>query len=412
MTNFGDTQMQNGYEVHSPNRSFAAVIVVAVIAVAGIIGNLYTYEMVSSSVRKVEKRVETLHVQIQALTEALGSYNQTSVGNVTLSELYEDIKDSVVLIHGYVIETTLVGQETTEVSGSGFVYNFSGSGMMVCTNYHVIEDVDPPSLTVTFRDGNSYLATKLGEDPYADFAVLSVDAPKEEFKPLPIVSSSLLKVGDLVIAVGNPYGLTGSMTTGIVSQLGRSITEPMTGGYAIADVIQISTPINPGNSGGPLLNSKGQVVGITTAIINQSQGIGFAIPSDTILREIAWLADGMEYEHSWIGVRGIDMTYEIAKTIETSTTYGWLIVSVMNNSPAAKVDLRGATHEVEIYSQITPVGGDIILAINNTRMIKGDDISTYLEENTRPNQTINITVERGGSEVLISLILEPRPPST
>jgi len=404
--------MQNGYEVHSPNRSFAAVIVVAVIAVAGIIGNIYTYEMVSSSVRKVEKRVETLHVQIEALTEALGSYNQTSVGNVTLSELYEDIKDSVVLIHGYVIETTLVGQETTEVSGSGFVYNFSGSGMMVCTNYHVIEDVDPPSLTVTFRDGNSYLATKLGEDPYADFAVLSVDAPKEEFKPLPIVSSSLLKVGDLVIAVGNPYGLTGSMTTGIVSQLGRSITEPMTGGYAIADVIQISTPINPGNSGGPLLNSKGQVVGITTAIITQSQGIGFAIPSDTILREIAWLADGMEYEHSWIGVRGIDMTYEIAKTIETSTTYGWLIVSVMNNSPAVKADLRGATREVEIYSQITPVGGDIILAINNTRMMKGDDISKYLEENTRPNQTINITVERGGSEVLISLILEPRPPPT
>ena len=412
MTDFGDTQMQNGYEVHSPNRSFAAVIVVAVIAVAGIIGNIYTYEMVSSSVRKVERRVETLHVQIEALTEALGSYNQTSVGNVTLSELYEDIKDSVVLIHGYVIETTLVGQETTEVSGSGFVYNFSGSGMLVCTNYHVIEDVDPPSLTVTFRDGNSYLATKLGEDPYADFAVLSVDAPKEEFKPLPIVSSSLLKVGDLVIAVGNPYGLTGSMTTGIVSQLGRSITEPMTGGYAIADVIQISTPINPGNSGGPLLNSKGQVVGITTAIINQSQGIGFAIPSDTILREIAWLANGMEYEHSWIGVRGIDMTYEIAKTIETSTTYGWLIVSVMNNSPAAKADLRGATREVEIYSQITPVGGDIILAINNTRMMKGDDISKYLEENTRPNQTINITVERGGSEVLISLILEPRPPPT
>ncbi|MCK4436224.1 trypsin-like peptidase domain-containing protein [Candidatus Bathyarchaeota archaeon] len=404
--------MQDEYEVHSPNRSFVAVIMVAVIVVAGIIGNIYTYEMVSSSVRKVERRVETLHAQIEALTEALGSYNQTSVGNVTLSELYEDIKDSVVLIHGYVIETTLVGQETTEVSGSGFVYNFSGSEMMVCTNYHVIEDVDPPSLTVTFRDGNSYLATKLGEDPYADFAVLSVDAPKEEFKPLPIVSSSLLKVGDLVIAVGNPYGLTGSMTTGIVSQLGRSITEPMTGGYAIADVIQISTPINPGNSGGPLLNSKGQVVGITTAIINQSQGIGFAIPSDTILREIAWLANGMEYEHSWIGVRGIDMTYEIAKTIETSTTYGWLIVSVMNNSPAAKADLRGATREVEIYSQITPVGGDIILAINNTRMMKGDDISKYLEENTRPNQTINITVERGGSEVLISLILEPRPPPT
>lgn len=405
--------MQDGYEVHSTTWSFAAVIVGAVIIVAGIIGNIYTYELVSSSVRKVEKRVETLQAQIEALTEALGSYNQISVGNVTLSELYEDIKDSVVLIHGYVIETTLGGQEITEVSGSGFVYNLSGFGMTVCTNYHVIEDVDPPSLTVTFRDGNSYLATELGEDPYVDFAVLSVDAPEEKFKPLPMVSSSLLKVGDLVIAVGNPYGLTGSMTTGIVSQLGRSITEPMTGGYPIADVIQISTPINPGNSGGPLLNSKGQVVGITTAVITESQGIGFAIPSDTILREIAWLADGMKYEHSWIGVMGIDMTYEIAKAVETPTTCGWLIVGVMDNSPAAKADLRGATHEVEIYGQTIPVGGDIILAINNnTAIMKGDDISKFLEENTRPSQTINITVERGGSEVVIPLILEPRPPPT
>jgi len=412
VTNFGDTQMQDGYEVHSTNRSFAAVIVVAVIVAAGIIGNIYTYEIVSSSIRKVEKQVGTLHAQIEALTEALGNYNQICVGNVTLSELYEDIRDSVVLIHGYVVETTLVGQEITEVSGSGFVYNLSGSGMVVCTNYHVIEDLDPPSLTVTFRDGNSYLATKLGEDPYADFAVLSVGAPEEEFKPLPIVSSSLLKVGDLVIAVGNPYGLTGSMTTGIVSQLGRTITEPKTGGYPIADVIQISTPINPGNSGGPLLNSKGQVVGITTAIITESQGIGFAIPSDTILREIAWLADGLEYEHSWIGVTGIDMTYEIAKAIETPTTFGWLIVSVMDNSPAAKAGLKGATHEVEIYGQTTPVGGDIMLAINNTRIMKGDDISKYLEEDTRPSQTINITVERGGSEVVIPLILEPRPPPT
>ncbi len=403
--------MQDEYKTQG-NFPFTAVIVIAIIVVAGIIGNFYTYEVVSNSVRNAERRVETLQAQIEALTEALGSYNQTSVGNVTLSELYEGIKDSVVLIHGYMVESALVGQEITDVSGSGFVYNLSGYGMVVCTNYHVIEGVDPPSLTVTFRDGNSYLATRLGEDPYSDFAVLLVDAPEEEFKPLPIVSSSLLKVGDLVIAVGNPYGLTGSMTTGIVSQLGRTITEPMTGGYPIADVIQISTPINPGNSGGPLLNSKGQVVGITTAVITESQGIGFAIPSDTILREIVWLVNGMEYEHSWIGVTGMDMSYEIAQAIETPTTYGWLIVSVMNNSPAEKAGLKGATHNVEIYGQTTPIGGDIILAINNTGILNGDDISKYLEEHTRPSQTISITVERDGSEMLIPLILEPRPPPT
>lgn len=386
------------------------VLVLAVIVVAGIIGNIYTYGLVVDSIRSAERQVRTLQAEVEALTEALGCYNQTSIGNVTLSELYDGIKNSVVFIHGYVVETGDLGQEITEVSGSGFVYNLSNQGMVVCTNYHVIERVDPPSLTVTFRDGKSYLATKLGEDPYSDFAILSVDAPKEEFNPLPIVSSSLLKVGDFVIAVGNPYGLTGTMTTGIVSQLGRTITEPTTGGYSIADVIQISTPINPGNSGGPLLNSKGQVVGITTAIITESQGIGFAIPSDTILREIAWLADGMEYEHSWIGVLGIDMNYEIAQAMGTSTTYGWLIVGVLDNSPALKAGLKGATHEVDIYGQNITIGGDIILAINETRTLNGDTISEYLEEHSTPGQTIVITIEREGSELLIPLVLEPRPP--
>ncbi len=397
------------YEIKPSRLSMTTVLVIAVIVVAGIAGNVYTYGLVVDNIRKAERQVETLQAEVEALTEALGCYNQTSIGNVTLSELYDGIKDSVVFIHGYVVETGDLGQVITEVSGSGFVYNLSSQGMVVCTNYHVIERVDPPSLTVTFRNGRSYLATKLGEDLYSDFAVLSVNAPEKEFKPLPIVSSSLLKVGDFVIAIGNPYGLTGTMTTGIVSQLGRTITEPTTGGYSIADVIQISTPINPGNSGGPLLNSKGQVVGITTAIITESQGIGFAIPSATILREIAWLADGLEYEHSWIGVSGIDMSYEIAQAMGTSTTFGWLTIGVLENSPALKAGLNGATHNVDIYGREVAIGGDIILAINGTTILNGDAISEYLEERTKPGQTIVITIERDVSELLIPLILEPRP---
>ncbi len=391
--------MYNEYENRSKGLSYVTVTVIAIIAIAGIIGNIYTYQLFSKSVSSLENKVATLQTQISALTDALGSYNQVAMGNMSLSELYENITNSVVLIRAF------------ETSGSGFVYNLSGR-MVVNTNFHVVQD--STGLTVTFRSGNSYRATILGSDPYVDLAVLSVDAPSEEFSPLPMVSSSLLRVGDLVIAVGNPYGLTGTMTTGIVSQLGRTINEPMTGGYPIADIIQISTPINPGNSGGPLLNSKGQVVGITTAVITESQGIGFAIPSDTILREIDTLANGMEYKHPWIGVEGMDMTYEIAQAMGTGTTYGWLVVAVQSNSPAANFGLRGATDEVQIYGQTVWIGGDIIVAINNTRIVNGDDISSYLEARARlPGRTINITVERDGVErhnATISLVLGTRPP--
>lgn len=405
----GESQnLYNAYEPRSNRLSLITITVIAVIVVASIVGNIYTYQIFSSTVKNLEHKVDTLQTQISALTEALGNYSQTSIGNISLSELYENIKDSVVLIHGYVVQTVGFSQQISEVSGSGFVYNFSGR-MVINTNFHVVDGVDPPSLTATFRNGNSHPATILGSDPHVDFAVLSVDAPLEEFKPLPIVSSSLLKVGDLVIAVGNPYGLTGSMTTGIVSQLGRAIPEPMTGGYSIADVIQFSAPINPGNSGGPLLNSKGQVVGVTFAVITESQGVGFAIPSDTVLREIAWLVDGDSYPHPWIGVMGTDVNYEIAQAMNTNTTYGWLIIHMNSSSPAEKAGLRCATHDVQIYGQTIPIGGDIILAINDTKITSGDGISSYLEKYTSPDQTINLTVERDGYETTIPLVLGTRP---
>jgi S1-C subfamily serine protease len=365
-----------------------AVIVIAGIVVASIVGNIYTYQLFSNTVKNLENKVATLQTQISALTDALGNYSQTSIGNVSLSELYESVKDSVVLIRGQ----TDIGA----VAGSGFVYNYSSdffSGLVVITNYHVVQDA---TLSVTFRNGHAYSAHVLGSDVYADLAVLSVeDAPLEEFKPLPIVSSSSLKVGDLVIAVGNPYELVGSMTTGVVSQLGRAIPEELAGGYSIANVIQISAPLNPGNSGGPLLNSRGQVVGVTFAIIQNSTGVGFAIPSNTILREIAWLADGMSYPHSWIGVRGTDMTYEIAQEMGAFITYGWLIVEIIAPSPAEQYGLKV---------------DDIIAAINGTQIIGGDDISNYLEEKTEPDDLINIVVERNRANVTVPLVLGIRPP--
>jgi S1-C subfamily serine protease len=287
-------------------------------------------------------------------------------GNVSLANLYEEIRYSVVTIRGIMEQTSFMGSYYVEVQGSGFVYNFTGR-TVILTNHHVVDNAI--NVTVTFVDGDGYTATVLGSDPYEDLAVLSVDAPKSEFRPIEIVSSQMLKVGDPVIAVGNPYGLSGSMTTGIVSQLGRTMTEETTGGYSIANVIQTTAPINPGNSGGPLLNYHGNVIGITTAIIENSNGLGFAIPSNTILREIDSLVSTGSYtQHSWLGISGDDMTYSIAQAIGVNVTYGWLIAQVTNGGAADNAGLQAGNQQVRINDAWVVIGGDIIIAVDGTRV--------------------------------------------
>ena len=266
--------------------------------------------------------------------------------------------------------------------------------MVVITNYHVVHETS--ELSVTFSNGNGYSATTLGTDPYVDLAIVSVDAPSSEFKPMDVVSSSTLRVGEPVIAIGNPYGLVGSLTTGVVSALGRSIMEEdFAGGYSIANIIQTSTPINPGNSGGPLLNAVGEVVGVTTAIVSESQGLGFAVPSNSILREISALIDTGTYDgHSYLGVGGQDMNYDVAQEIGSSVTYGWRIVTVTAGGPSD--------------GRLNP--DDIIIAMNDTPIRNNDDLASYLEEKTLPGQSIVITAVRGSSTIDIDIVLGTRPP--
>jgi serine protease Do len=215
-----------------------------------------------------------------------------------------------------------------------------------------------------------------------------------------------------VMAVGGPYGLAGSMTTGIVSALGRTITDE-TSSYPIANVIQTSTPINPGNSGGPLLNYEGQVVGVTTAIVSDSQGLGFAIPSSAILREInSLVTEGSYNQHPWLGASGTDMTYEIAKAMNVNVTYEWLIAQVTSGGPADHADLQGGTQQVTVNGQPIIIGGDIIVALSGTRIKGTDDLSTFLEENTMPSQTINVTIVRNAQEMMVQLKIGTRPPPT
>jgi S1-C subfamily serine protease len=326
---------------------------------------------------------------------------------ISLAQLYNDVKNSVVVITGYTLVYSFFGRQYSSVQGSGFVYDYNNE-MVIITNKHVVNDAE--NITVTFSNGNGYPAMVMGSDAYSDLAVLSVDAPLDEFQPLEMTSSSTLEVGDPVIAIGSPFGLGGTLTAGIISQLGRTIQESTAGSYPIADIIQTSAAINPGNSGGPLLNYEGDVIGITTAIISDSNSLGFAVPSNTILREIGSLITTGSYDkHSWVGISGTDMSYEIAKTIGTNITYGWLITQVTSGGAAADAGLQGGNQQVGVIDQYVTVGGDIIIAVDGTRVINGDTFMSYLEEHTTPNQTITLTIVRNNHIQDVSVILKQRP---
>jgi S1-C subfamily serine protease len=391
-----------------------ATLLVASLFTAGFLGYMIGYRAASEEINELKNQIQELR---QCFINLQNSINAIALNvslqppliseSIPLPQIYERVKNSVVLVRGLIRYSSPFGFYYETVQGSGFVYNFTGQ-MVIITNYHVVYGAT--NITVTFANGNSYVAHILGYDPYVDLAVLSAEAPENEFYPLEIVSSSTLKVGDLVITVGNPYGLAGSMSIGVISALGRTITESITGGYPIANVIQTTAPLNPGNSGGPLLNSRGQVIGVTTAIVSGSQGVSFAIPSNTILREIeALVKEGSYNKHPWLGASGIDMTYEIAKAMGTNVTYGWLITQVVRDGPADRAGLRGGTKIAYIAGQRVIIGGDIIIAINNRRITGIDDLSSYLEEYTMPGQIINVTIVRENRVISIKVELGSRP---
>ncbi len=380
-------------------------VIVVCLVVGGLLGYAISYSALSGRINNLQNKLSTL--PYQNATYFLGQ-------NVSLSELYNQVKESVVVIQGLQPQYNIFNQiyGYAGVQGSGFISNFTGQTVVI-TNYHVVQSAI--NISVTFTDGDTYAATEKGSDPYADLAVLSINAPQYEYKPLKITSSSTLKVGDPVIAVGTPLGLTGTMTSGIVSALGRTVTVSWSS-YAIADCIQTTAPINPGNSGGPLLNYQGEVVGITSYTATYegvaAQGLGLAIPSSTILRETpSLITNGSYSNHPWLGVSGTDMTFDIAQAMNTNVTYGWLIAQVTSGGPAATAGLRGG-HTAPVDGNSVTIGGDIITAINTTRIRTGDDLSTYLEENTLPGQTVNVTVVRDNQPISIAVKLGTRPPAS
>jgi 2-alkenal reductase len=346
----------------------------------------------------------------------------------TLEQVYTQVSPSVVTIHvmtqqaptGSQGTRPFGGQGTQPYSaglGSGFVLDKSGN---IVTNNHVIDGAT--TIRVVFADGTMVDAKLVGADPYSDLAVIKVDVPADQLKPVEFGDSTAIKVGQIVIAIGNPFGEQNTMTMGIVSALGRTLpadnpssgsATASQGSYTIPDVIQTDASINPGNSGGVLVDIQGHLLGVTAAIessTNSSAGIGFAIPVSIVRRVVPVLAGAGVYQHSYLGLSGGALTPDLAKAMNLPASQrGALVATVVAGGPSAKAGLKPSTTQVTINGSRTNVGGDVIVAIDGKKVKEFDDIISYLASSTEVGQTVTLTVLREGSETKVQVKLEARP---
>jgi S1-C subfamily serine protease len=377
--------------VSSSKWGFIYVVVLAILlANTGIF--VIAYLNIRNQFSTLQESLDNQRQQLQDLQQQfniLNYINQTSL--MPWPEIYNQIKHSVVLI------------QTDTGLGSGFVYDYEGH---VVTNYHVIEDA--VTIQVTFLDGNITGASVVAVDPYSDLAVVKVSSGVTTLFPVVLGNSSELVVGEPVAAVGNPFGLSDTITAGVVSALGRELQAP--GDYLIVDIIQVDAAINPGNSGGPLVNLRGQVVGVNTAIIVGSEGVGFAVASDTVKRELPDLIATGEYVHPWVGIAGIDINLDVAQYIGLEKPQGFLVTDVVLGGPADSAGLRGGNTSVIISGLEIRVGGDVIVGIDGHAVRNLNDLAVYTERNKRSGDQVTLTIIRNCQQLDKELTLGERPP--
>jgi len=340
-------------------------------------------------------------IQMQNQIDAINNIILTESKTLSLIEIFEKSEPGVVRVN------TQRNQTINDVGGvgSGFVFDKKGH---IITNAHVIED--STKTVVTFLDGRSYNAEIIGIDQYTDIGVIKVNADLKLLQPLTLGDSSNLQVGEPITAIGNPFGLSGSMTSGIISQMGRLL--PSGSGYSIPDVIQTDAAINPGNSGGPLLNMRGDIVGINTAIqstTGEFTGVGFAIPSQTVAKIVPTLISEGEYNHPWIGISGRDIDPDMANVLGLKDALGFLIITVVEDSPASEAGLIGSDKTIKVESREYPVGGDIILAVDGIDVRKIDDILIHLQRVKTVGDEMNLEILRDGRTTNITIVLQERP---
>ena len=363
---------------------------------------IISYKTYSSSIEFVSAQIPT-------------TGNSTTQGSLALPDLFSKVQKSVVQV-----TERDNSNELGSRLGSGFVYDKDGH---VITNYHVVTPGtnNNNELQVTFLDGNVYPADLVGVDQFADLAVIKVkNISSDKLPPLPLANSSSLRIGESVVAIGNPFGLSGSMTQGIVSGLGRLLPSNENqdnfagpgSSFSIPNIIQTDAAINPGNSGGPLIDTQGRVVGINTAIFSNTgvySGVGFAIPSNTISKVATSLIQNGSYHHPYIGIVGLSLTPDLSKQIGLNQTKGFLITSITKGSPADKSGLRAGSTTTTINGRDVEVGGDIILKIDNREVSKIDDILAYLESQKHVGDKVHFTILRDNEIKELDLILGDRP---
>ncbi len=396
------------------------------------------FYLVSTIINTETYLFDNAFAQQQALSNITNSDNSFMIANNnTLSsgnssdnspeedliKLYDKVDQSVVQVTQ---DSNVPGASRL---GSGFVYDKEG---YVVTNYHVVAgDSVNKEFDVTFTDGTGYKATVVGVDPFAEIAVLKIPLENntevmKKLIPLQIGDFSKVNVGQRVAAIGNPFGLSASITEGIISGLGRvlpalpSENSPIplvedTPAFSIPDIIQTDAAINPGNSGGPLLNMRGEVIGINTAIFSATgvySGVGFAIPSYLIQKVVPSIITTGEYQHPYLGVSGTDIDSDIAEMMNLKNTTGFLVIQVTSGSPAEKAGIRGGAILTEIEGREVELGGDVIVGIDDKSIRKIDDLLSYLDREKKVGENVTLTIIRNGQVQEIGLTLAARPDST
>lgn len=356
-------------------------------------------------------------IQATALPPAI--VQEADAEYLLLSNIYERSTPSIVNV-----EADLPGgtpQNPNVNRGSGFIYDGVGN---IITNAHVVQN--STTIRVTFNDGYVASASLVGLDTYSDIAIIWVDVDASRLMPMTLMADSdLIRVGQRAIAIGNPFGLSSSMALGIISGLGRNLRSaelidsnaPV--GFQNPSIIQTDTPVNPGNSGGPLLNSEGEVMGVTTAIRSESgifQGVGFAVPANTIRRVVPDLIENGRVSYAWMGisVQPEDNGYSVAglaEPLNLPVDQGVLLRGVTIGGPADEAGLRGGLRTVQVRGQAVCIGGDIIVAINGEFVATMDELVSYLISNTRPNDRVNLLIVRGAETFQVSVVLRERPTS-
>jgi S1-C subfamily serine protease len=380
-----------------PRTTRTATIAAALVVAAGIGagGGAATYAALSDGdTRTVIRPAASAETAVPAASTS----ESMSVG-----EIYERTYKSVVEVTSISSQSTPFGEEQqAQGQGSGFVYDDEGH---IVTNQHVVDGAE--TVSVRFWDGSTYDGTVVGSDPSTDLAVIKVDAPANVLEPLALGNSDELTVGEGVVAIGSPFGLEGTVTSGIVSALHRQMTAP--NNFTINDSIQTDAAINHGNSGGPLVNGAGEVVGVNAQIESESggnDGIGFAIPSKTVESIVPQIIADGSVEHAYLGVGVTEINESIAE--ELGVPAGVALTDVREGTPAAEAGLRAATGSATVDGQSYPTGGDVITAVDGEEIRTGAELQNAVDAK-RPGETISVTYTRDGDSQTVQITLGTRP---